>query len=1368
MLYDWQRFWLPAGGTLTLDASGYFPDPSSKYGAALNRESVTLEAGAETHCLVLLGEAGMGKTSVVDAECERLSSSATVTRVDLGGCTSEESIIREIFESPAYKSDAGQAYLFLDALDECVVPAVDRVLAREFKRRHTDSVRVRIVCRTGAWQATLNDRLREVWGASGLRALELAPLRQEDIELAAAANQLDAAAFIGQIADRNAQPLAMKPVTLRLLLNQFSKAASLSRTQVELYADGCMALCEETNVERLGSRLVGQLSARERLAIVERIGAMMMLCGRAKVTNAPSAVEPGALALNDIAVGTESMPQGGSTAVSESAVREVLQHTGFFVASGSFLTFAHRTFAEFLAARYLVRHRFTLVQLTTILLHADGDGRVVPQLMGVAGWAALLDTNLLRLLIDNDPQVLLDLDLSGATDDLRAALVSGVLARCEAGELLEQGWDRHRRYRHLGHSGLSEQLRPFLLEKARAPMARALAVAIAQVCNVTPLDDALVERVLDPDELLPIRVRAARVLEKGERRSVTERLASLALGTPSDKDDDLKGIALRALWPDVPGSATPFEYITPRRRDNYSGAYAGFLYSQMPERITDDLLAEALRWLGSISAWSSDHTFRVAADAILKKALSCDTVSNRTGIVTYFWQRFEAHEPLWHERDRGFSSETQRRAIVVTMLTQKPTISSREAFSLVHGSPALLRSDDIPWLIEQLDGQTAPVAREALAQCLAKTFVFGQAAETIDLVVDAWQRHEVLRPHFDPWFSAVPWPSEEAQAMKERHHEHLEMLAQRQGRAEPAPQEELERILADDIDDLDRWFWIARLLEEQHYHSAGIETAPLWQTLAEGQKERVIALAKNYVLGGGPGDTTPLEVDNSFSYLAIFGYQALRLIEVVDRGWIATVEPEIWRKWTPIALTYSWDPESSGHKNIVEFAHRANAGDLAAFVGAVIRSRATRGSGAINLQQFADCQSTELDRTLLSLGRDTSLPPIGTSEVLTCLFERNHPDALSTAVSLISGPPPAESDATGRERIVHVSVLLLARNGDAAWPRVARILHDDVALGKAIVSRLAQHSWFRDNAAPLQGFRPAQRAELYVWAARNFDEAPPRPMRMHQPTTEQDVADLCGNILTSLQTAGTPDALVAIEEIQRTLPERDWIRWTRLQAINAVLERSWRAIDPASLVALAHDRDARFVASGSDLLAVVLESLDRLERGLQGTPPQAQYLWNTHPTYRPKEEEAFSDLVQTHLRDDLERHQVVVNREVQIRRKLGGAPGEQPDLIVEAVARGDAAVVAVVIEAKGCWHPALMTAMESQLANRYLADGQYQHGVYLVGSFQCTQWDSTDDRRTRSAARSRESLKTELTKQAEDLSDKGRTIRARVLNTSLR
>lgn len=196
--------------------------------------------------------------------------------------------------------------------------------------------------------------------------------------------------------------------------------------------------------------------------------------------------------------------------------------------------------------------------------------------------------------------------------------------------------------------------------------------------------------------------------------------------------------------------------------------------------------------------------------------------------------------------------------------------------------------------------------------------------------------------------------------------------------------------------------------------------------------------------------------------------------------------------------------------------------------------------------------------------------------------------------------------------------------------------------------------------------------------------------------------------------------------------------------------------------------------NGEQLLEVVIESLRRLEGKLQGETPAAPDLWNKRDdrTYRPKDEEAFSDYVKRHLQEDLEGKGVIVNREVVIRRGEGSERGERTDILVKAVVQEPRSeeneTVAVVIEAKGCWYQRLYKEMEAQLAARYLRDNKCQYGLYLVGWFNCPQWDPEDRRQKTAARRDFDQTRKRLEDRALGLSQGDLHIKAMIISTALR
>ena len=134
---------------------------------------------------------------------------------------------------------------------------------------------------------------------------------------------------------------------------------------------------------------------------------------------------------------------------------------------------------------------------------------------------------------------------------------------------------------------------------------------------------------------------------------------------------------------------------------------------------------------------------------------------------------------------------------------------------------------------------------------------------------------------------------------------------------------------------------------------------------------------------------------------------------------------------------------------------------------------------------------------------------------------------------------------------------------------------------------------------------------------------------------------------------------------------------------------------------------------------------------------------------------------------------VVINREVVIRWRRGSSAGERTDIHVDAIIPSDGHeqhdIVTVIIEVKGCWNPELRRAMETQLVDRYLEDNdRCRHGMYLVGWFNCAQWDDADYRKNQAPSYGIDVARETFEEQARQLHKGDLHVKSMILNTALR
>jgi hypothetical protein len=292
--------------------------------------------------------------------------------------------------------------------------------------------------------------------------------------------------------------------------------------------------------------------------------------------------------------------------------------TGLFSSRGAARTgWAHQSYAEFLAADYLVAKRTSPENILKTLCHPSGG--LIPQLWMVAAWVASRSPELRHLLIAQEPFALLRGDLVSWTSEDLAALTAALLAAFQEQRAHDFAWGIASEYRKLAHPRLADQLRPFIVDTTRHVIVRRAALMIARACSLRELQPELLAVALNPADEFSIRAQAVSAFETCGDDAGKAQLLPLArdeLGP--DPNHEIKGWSLRLLWPDHLTSGELFALFTPPD-DGFVGAYT----RDLPRSLVGDDLIPALEWATeyarSASLTNQFHTKQVA-DAILVPA----------------------------------------------------------------------------------------------------------------------------------------------------------------------------------------------------------------------------------------------------------------------------------------------------------------------------------------------------------------------------------------------------------------------------------------------------------------------------------------------------------------------------------------------------------------------------------------------------------------------------------------------------------------------------------------------------------------------------------------------------------------------------
>ncbi len=1402
-IYNWKRFWCPREGNIYLIDGGYLYDPNSEWGAIYNPDVVALESIVRIPCLGLLGEPGIGKTHAMQADREAIETrikeeGGETLWIDLRSYASEDRLCRDLFESKSFASwmkGKHKLHVFLDSLDECLlrIDTIAALLIDEFKKCPVERLCVRIACRTADWPKGLEEGLVQLWGNDGFTVYELAPLRRVDVEHAAMISDVDPEAFLREINHMEAVPLAIKPVTLGFLLNTYQRAGQFPSTQTELYLQGCRLLCEETSESRRDGRLIGNLTAQQRMIVAARIAAVTVFANRYAVW---TSVDRGDVPYEDVTLqklcgGTEEV-NGVHFEVSEAALREALA-TGLFSSRGpNRAGWAHQTYAEFLASRYLVDHQMTLTQMMSLLIHpGDPGGRLVPQLHESSAWLAGMVPDVFREIMRADPEVLLRSDVATADVQDRAALVESLLRLYDEETLLDRDLGIRERYRKLAHPGLAEQLRPYICGRSKGIIVRRVATDIAEACELQSVQHDLVEIALDPSEPLPIRVNCAYALVRIGGDETKKKLKPLAIGEAGDDpNDELRGCGLLAIWPAHITAEELFAVLIPPKRQSFVGSYQAFIFEDIAKHLQPSDLPVGLKWVEAQKPRRMmPYPFRRLADAIMLQAWEhlefpgiLDTFAKAA--ISLLEQRDEivgddVKPPF---REVLTNDDEKRRRVVETALPLL-TGPAKDPIWLVFSQTPLVLRKDVPWLIELFRRAQSEDTQRLLAQLINRAFDWREPGQ-IDGILVACQDSSILAESFEWLLKPIDTDSPEAHKMKENYLRIQELEEQHRKRplVDPPPKERIATLLGQcEVGNLAAW-WDLNLemtleVDSTHYGidlESDLTVLPGWKTADDSTKARIIQAAEKYVLDQDP-ETREWLGTKVFYRPAMAGFRALRLLLKEAPGFISTIPSDVWKKWAPTILVY---PTSSGiedqepHRELVKIAYQYATAEIIETLLLLIDKENADHNHIFITSMMEGCWDMRLANALVAKVKSGELKPESMGCLLSDLIDHRISESREFAEALISLPLPPAGDR--RSRAVIAARVLMTHAQDAGWSAVWPAIQYDQEFARELIKAVA-HSPGRQTVSVGQVLTEDQLMELYIWLVRQYpySEDPQRDGADYvQP--RESVGYWRDTVLGNLKERGTTQACEAIRKIVHELPGLDWMKWTLLEAQSITRRRTWVPPRPDDILKIASNKQGRLVQGGDQLLEVLVESLRRLEAKLQGETPAAIDLWNEirKNVYKPKDENRLSDYVKRHLDDDLSERGVIINREVEIRRGEGSAQGERTDIRVDAVVRNSQGEVydsiTAIIEVKGCWNLELNHAMKTQLADRYLKDNRCQHGLYVVGWFNCQQWDNEDYRNKQAPKLDINEAQKQFDAQAAELTRQGASIKAIVVNTALR
>lgn len=909
----------------------------------------------------------------------------------------------------------------------------------------------------------------------------------------------------------------------------------------------------------------------------------------------------------------------------------------------------------------------------------------------------------------------------------------------------------------LWHNDLGSQLEPYIVDNSKDIIVRRVSIRIAKACNITEVKQHLLDLTFNKKEEYYLRVAAGSAyIEMCDDEEIVKLLPLIRFDYDDHPDEELKGMVLKALWPNYISGQELFSNLNLPKRSNLIGLYRDFISHDIITTLHDEDLPFALEW---IEQFVDVHRIKLTIQGLFHEIMGRATeLIEIPSILVPFMRVLKKrikHFDHFEYLPRLNNDEVLRKAIITTLIKEIETPSDATYIS----SSAFLRSSDVPWLLEKMLMIKEIEIQREYAKIINRVFNPNNY-EQVHLLIVAAQENDIIAQEFKYYFESVQLKSEKGIKLKENYY-FLRTSRQTERVEIPPLSQRINKYLSQiESENIKAW---RRLCYELSFDKDGggsnelessLKNYDSWLELNENDRKRIINCSEIYI------KHMKLKRDQWFgekynkSFMA--AYKAIRLIYGSKYNVILELNNDVWTNFSPVLVTQYTDSnqEKSIQLELIELAYSRIPDQVISDLLIVMQEENKSLNNIFVNKLIANCWDEKMKRAIFNFFISYDLAPQSKKAILEdLLLHQVHgvEEYILTEIEsvLINGNMEKKSVAI-------LGAVALCNYSTQGWKRVWNF-NTQTEFLKEFFLAVANES---QASLKLNSVKETLLADLYIWLVNHFPhEEDPKyedDEMAHFVGPRESLTELRDNMLKLLKTRGTKESQFEYKRVIDELPHLSWLKWGLAEADLAARRNTWTPPRPIDIILFASNKEKRLVRSGEELLDVILEALNRIEKRLHGATPEVRSLWNDlgNSKFTPWNENEFSNYIKQRLDDELRGRGIITNREVELQPTLGSEIGERTDIHVDAVLPDNNKYekITVIIEVKGNWHPELFEAMQDQLSNRYLKEGKTLYGLYLVAWFESDKWDPNDPRKRKSSKHDITEVKRVLQKQAECLS----------------
>lgn len=1341
MKHDWQRYWYPREKEYIRswwEKEEWFAFPTAEADSFVQVENLS-----QIPFLILLGDAGMGKSVVLDRLAQEREGSLQHS-IDLRIVTSPEKLKEELDNHPTiinWKPSCDKMYLYLDALDEgmLLIDTICDLLTKSFSWMERSHLYVRVTCRPGLFPNSFKEQLKQLWGEEAVQVYQLAPLFLEEIKIASQDYGVEADEFLTCVKERSMHGFAYSPVTLKFLLNLYRINRNLPKTKVHLFKLGCLELCRERKTIKPNSNFS---SADVRYEVAMLLAAITVFCNKPIISNHELVTfGEGLLELRDWPV---NLIQNGYSA---SDAEEVLRSGLFREIRPMHFSWAHYSYAEFLASCFLLKQEMTVEQMSSLVFNEQWN--VIPSLLQTTAWLGDQSTEMFELIVQHDPEILCLGDPSCWSDAAKRKALQALLV------IYEQNWmymrlGKETFYKQLYYDGIEELLSQYLKKATISHSFGKFVFFLIRIMNVKACVDDLFNFLALTHDSDMAKEALSLYITLGDDQAKTKLKAKLVVNS----SEFFVHTIIQSLYP----SLLSLEEITTYLRSwKWFTDYTILDVLSIEDRIRlrEGLLEEEARQGITAASNMLDYLIIREAELMLEEEMWATIGERRMSFIGMLFVKPDAVRlhGSWEAKVRLLD------CICKNMPMDKQLLA-------VHW----FGEDDLSNLVElylQADNRSIRNGYLHVIVQMMDPYNKDQIAILLPIYRSLEQGEEVLH--------AIQLGSPVCSIMKE-----LPI---------PLPPSPSKKISL-----LDRNMSVKRLrfLLEVAWRNAqrgwpslieycrpgllefsekSVTDGRAWKAFSELEREQMVEASRNFLLQFD----SMLYPLNTWKTNFRPVWCALQLVWERDSKFLREMDSDR----LAILIPYIEEPNFhsfAGSNEMFAFAYSRREDVIKAPLVELQERRspgAWYGSRSIAESRISICWDERITKEIRRILSKSCLSWTAIRDLLALLYQHDLESACNFSQDAIKN---RFNGLTGWKRAVASLTKQLDCAPDGGAETIFPLLESSEMKEERFLNAvLRRYSRERPSFHFRKYWSPEQLVQLYVWVHRHSASFP--------KYGQGEASNWKKNIIGY----GSFDELQPAQLLQivRLLPDCQIARY-QWELVRQNYEReNWEPPSISSLIHMIGQAESRPITSGVHLLGVLRESLLSFEKEWRHSEnPLVPLLWNEQWSrdnskpgksvktwhFSPKDENTLSDTLKYHLSKDLEHRGVTFHREVEVFRSQGGESGARLDIKLDVPTSSGNKPLRAYIEVKGCWNNDLQESMEKQLIQKYLLPFNCTQGLYVIGWYNCTQWDKKWDYRAgRAPSYSLAEAKKRFQEEAEVLSNRYQVcIEVVVLDLSLR